>query len=500
MAFIDSTALNVALPALQTDLSADGTQLLWIVNAYALFLSSLILVGGALGDIYGRKRIFGIGIGVFTVASVLCGLAPTADFLIAARAVQGIGGALMVPGSLALITASFAAERRGRAIGTWSMFSTMTTILGPVIGGALATAGLWRGVFFINLPLAVIALAALSRIPESRNENASRQLDWLGALLATLGLAGLTYGFIEAPSLGFSSPIILFALGGGVLALIAFVFVESRSSHPMMPLHLFRSRTFSGANLLTLFLYAALGGVLFFLPLNLIQVQGYSPQIAGLTLLPFALSLMFLSRFSGAWMDRVGSRLPLIIGPAITGIGFALLSLPGVSAGPSAYWVTYFPAILVMGIGMGITVAPLTTTVMSSAPSTASGTASGINNATARTAGVLAVAILGAFMLTLFPVRLNDRAAELDVPEYARGQMVADSANLAETAPPDGLTPEESAAANAAVDQAFVDVFGIIALIGAALAFISAGMAAALISGKQKIATAQAQVETAPTV
>ena len=300
MAFIDGSALNVALPVLQHDLGASGTELLWIVNGYALLLAALILLGGSLGDHYGRKRVFGLGIALFATASFFCGIAPSTGFLIAARAVQGSGGALMVPGSLALISASFGPTRRGRAIGTWGAFSTLTTVGGPIIGGFLASAGLWRGVFFINLPLAVLALVALAaKVPESRDPSLSRALDGPGAALATVGLAGVTAGFLEAPQLGWTDPLILLALIGGVAALVAFVVVEARSPHPLVSLHLFRSRTFSGTNLMTLFLYGALGGALVFFPLNLIQVQGYDPAIAGFAFLPFAILLIALSRWAG---------------------------------------------------------------------------------------------------------------------------------------------------------------------------------------------------------
>jgi EmrB/QacA subfamily drug resistance transporter len=256
MAFIDSSAFNIALPTLQTQLGATGSELLWIGNAYLLFLASLILVGGSLGDHYGRKRVFMIGISVFIVASLLCGFAPDPSTLILWRALQGIGGALMVPGSLAIISASFAPERRGRAIGTWSTFSTLTTLLGPMLGGWLAGQGHWRAVFFINLPIGMIALVILAlRVPESRDEHASKQLDILGAVLGTLGLAGVTYGFTQAPESGFRDPSVWGSLLGGISAFIAFIIVEARSDHPMLSLSLFKSRTFMGANLLTLFLY-----------------------------------------------------------------------------------------------------------------------------------------------------------------------------------------------------------------------------------------------------
>ena len=323
MAFIDSSALNVALPTLQDDLQTSGAQLLWIVNTYLLMLAALILVGGSLGDKLGRKRVFMLGISLFILASLACGLAPNIEFLLAARIAQGIGGAMMIPGSLAIITATFGPEHRGRAIGTWSAATTMVTIAGPVLGGCLADLGLWRGVFLINLPIGLAALLMLHfKVPESRNEAASSTIDYLGAILATLGLAGLTYGFISLPELGLTHPYVYVSLLGGGGALAGCGIVEVRSRHPMLPLHLFQSRTFSGANLLTLFLYGALNVGTFFLCLNLVQAQGYSQSIAGFADMPFALLLAGLSPWAGKLADHYGPRLSLIVGPTLSGFGF----------------------------------------------------------------------------------------------------------------------------------------------------------------------------------
>ncbi len=474
MAFIDSTALGVALPSIQRDLNMNATELLWVVNAYSLFLAALILVGGRLGDLYGRKRVFGAGIVLFAGASLVCGLAPSGAVLIAARAVQGVGGALMTPGSLALIAALFSEDKRGRAIGTWSTFSTMTTLLGPLLGGLLAGGGLWRLVFFINLPLAVISLWALRAIPENRDDAAPPQLDIPGAVMVTLGLAGLTYGFTEAPTFGFGHPVILFALLGGLAALIAFIVVESRSRHPMMPLGLFRSRAFSGTNALTFFLYAALGAVPFFLTLNLIQVQQYPEAIAGFTLLPLGILLALMSRWAGGLADRIGARPLLTLGPALAGVGFFLFALPGLTDGPSNYWWTYFPGSLLLGIGMGLTVAPLTATVMGSAPAQSSGAASGINNAVARTAGVLAVAMLGALALSVFSSGLTARATALNLPAESLTALQVEAVKLAEAAPPPGLPDALQSQVQTAIHWSFIETFRWVALIGAALAWVSA--------------------------
>lgn len=497
MAFIDSTALNLALPAIQRDLGASGAQLLWIVNAYAILLAALILVGGALGDRYGRRRSFMFGIMIFTAASLLCGLAPTTTFLIAARAVQGIGGALMVPGSLALISALFSDTERGKAIGTWSSLSTVTTIMGPVIGGLLASGGWWRGVFLINIPLALAALWALVRyVPESRDDGAARRLDVLGAALVTIALAALTYGAIEAPSRGLRDPLIVTMLIGSVVAFLGFVIVERRSSHPMIPLDMFQSPTFRGTNLMTLFLYAGLAAVGFFLPLNFVQVQGYNESIAGLTQLPVAACLFLMSRWTGALADRHGPRLLLTIGPVLAGLGFLLLAWPGLTGGPRDYWTSYLPASLLMGLGMGTTVAPLTAAVMGSASAQHAGIASGINNAVARTANVLAVAILGAIALVSFNSDLQARSDPLDLPAEAQTALAAQAPNLGAAQPPDGLPQKTQADVTRAIDLAFVDTFRRIAVIAGALALISALIAAFTVKNEH-VRTGQAQAGSA---
>jgi EmrB/QacA subfamily drug resistance transporter len=486
MAFIDGTVVNVALPVLQTDLKATVADVQWVVEAYALFLSALILVGGSLGDRYGRRRIFATGIVVFMLSSVVCGFAPTTTVLISARAIQGIGGAMLVPGSLAIISASFESEQRGRAIGTWSGFTAITSAIGPVLGGWLVQYASWRWVFFINVPLAAVVLAILFwRVPDSRDEEEAQQrLDWWGAVLATAGLGGVVYGLIEANNVGLGDVQVLFALAVGIAALVAFVFVEARSQYPTVPLSLFRSPTFSGANLLTLLLYAALGGALFFVPFDLIRVQGYSPTAAGAANLPFILIMFTLSRWSGGLVARYGAKLPLIIGPIIAAAGFALFAVPGIGG---SYWTTFFPAVVVLGTGMAIAVAPLTTAVMGAVDARRSGIASGINNAVARTAGLLAVAVLGIVALASFSASFEQQLAALPIAPGIRAGLIAQQSKLVGINIPDGLSSSAQTAVQGAINASFVTSFRVIMLIAAGLALASALSSFLLIEGKQAI-------------
>ena len=481
MAFIDATVVIVALPALQEAFDATVSDVQWVIEAYALLLAALILVGGALGDRFGRRRMFALGVALFAVTSIWSGMAPSARQLIIARAGQGIAGALLVPGSLALISASFDSEQRGRAIGTWSGFTAITAALGPVLGGWLIESLSWRWIFFINVPLAAIVLSILYyRVPESRNEEAVK-LDWLGALLATIGLGAIAYALIESTDLGLSHPAIPASLALGALALIAFVVVQARSRAPMVPLGLFRSSTFIGANLLTLLLYAALGAAIFFIPFNLIQVQGYTATAAGAAFLPFILIMFALSRWAGGLVERFGARIPLVVGPIVAAAGLALFALPDIGG---SYWTTFFPAMVVMGFGMALSVAPLTTAVMNSVKLGQAGVASGINNAVSRTAGVLAIAFLGILALGAFNAALDRNLAGLELPEAARIALDAQRIKLGGAEVPEGLPPRLTAAVQDRIQDSFVAAFRLVMLIAAGLALASSLSAALMIDAE----------------
>jgi len=462
MVFIDGTVVNVALPALQAALHARVQDMQWVVESYALLLASLLLLGGSLGDLYGRRKVFVCGVLLFATASAWCGFAPSITSLILARGLQGVGAALLVPGSLAIISASYSESERGRAIGTWSGFTAITAAIGPVLGGWLVQNGSWRWVFFINLPLALIVLlVTLWRVPESRNDKVSGTLDWPGAALATCGLGAITYALIEAPAGG----LVVWILGlAGLGILGGFLVVEARSPSPMVSLHLFRSRDFSGANLLTFLLYAPFSGILFFFPLDLIQVQHYSSTQAGAALLPFILLIFVLSRWSGGLVTRYGARLPLTIGPLVAASGFALFARPGIGG---SYWVTYFPAVIVMGLGMAISVAPLTTAVMESVPSNEAGVASGVNNAVSRIAGLLAVATFGLILSAGFNRALDKSLAQMQLPPDARRSIDMDRSKLA------GLQTNDPRVRHA-VDQAFLSGYRDVIWIAVGLAILGA--------------------------
>ena len=474
MAFIDGTIVNVALPALQSNLHATVVDVQWVIESYGLFLSALILVGGALGDSLGRRVMFSSGVAGFAIASVGCGFSWSIKSLLVWRSLQGIAAAFLVPGSLAIISSCFDERSRGKAIGTWAGFTTITTALGPVLGGWLIEHVSWHWIFFINVPLALLALLVSFRhVPESRSSD-SRRVDWLGASISTVGLAALVYGFLESSILGWSHPRVIGSLVSGAALLVLFLFVEKKIQAPMVPLQLFQSASFSGVNLLTLFLYAALGIFFFLFPLNLIQIQKYSATATGAASLPMILLMFLLSRWSGGLVNRYGPKLPLIVGPLIAAAGFLLFTVPEVHA---RYWSTFFPAFVVLGLGMAISVAPLTTVVMSSLDEERSGTASGINNAVARVAGVLAIAVLGAVMTAAFAHSLRQSLATLNLNPDIVHQLESKLAMLGSLNAPPGADEQTASAIRFAIAKAFVFAFRLIALFCAVLALASAVVA-----------------------
>jgi EmrB/QacA subfamily drug resistance transporter len=483
MAFIDGTVVNVALAALQANLGATVLQVQWVVEAYSLLLAAFLLLGGSLGDHYGRRRVFLIGTILFALASVWCGLAPSVGQLILARGVQGFGGALLIPGSLAIIGASFDETGRARAIGTWSGFTAIMAALGPIIGGWLIEQVSWRAVFFINLPLALIVMMiSLWFVPESRDDTDKKKLDWLGAWLTAVGLGLLVYALIESSRLGFTDAAVIGTFVSGTVVLLVFWWFETRISNPMISSVLFRSRNFSGANLLTFLLYSALSGTLFFLPLNLIQVQGYSATAAGAALLPFTLLLFLLSHWGGGLAERYGAKAPLVAGPLITALGFGLFTLPGVGGD---YWRTFGPAVVVLGLGMAISVAPLTATVMNAVGANRVGIASGINNAISRCAALLAIAAFGIVMLHVFDHSLDQRLGAFELSPNVRQALDAERVKLAGATLPEEIAPPLRAAIRRAINDSFVEGFRYIMLIGAGLSVASAITSLLLIEGKR---------------
>jgi EmrB/QacA subfamily drug resistance transporter len=436
-----------------------------------------------MGDQLGRKRVFLAGVTFFTASSILCGLATSSRVLIIGRALQGIGAAFLVPGSLSIISATFDDAERGRAIGTWSGFSAITTAIGPVIGGWLIQHVSWRAAFFINVPLAAVVLfLSLRFMEESKDPSRTGKIDWKGALLGVVGLGGIILGLLEWPPLGPGHPLVIGALLIGALGVALLVVVELRIPNPMLPFNLFRSRTFTLANVLTLLLYGALGVVLFLLPLDLIQVEHYTATEAGAALVPLAIIMFALSRWAGGLINRVGPRIPLTIGPAIAAVGIALFARGGMGG---SYWTTVFPAVCLLGFGMTITVAPLTTAVMGAVETQHSGVASGINNTVSRVAGLLTIAIFGVFLARTFENDVGPRLDHLALPAAARAQVDAQLPKMAGAelkAVP--LDDQQRTGAQRAIDEAFVSGFRMVILDSAILALAAAGFGAAIRNGK----------------
>ncbi|MEM7053165.1 MAG: DHA2 family efflux MFS transporter permease subunit [Pseudomonadota bacterium] len=468
MVMIDGTAVNVILPILQNRLAASATELQWIVESYALFLAAFLLLGGALGDTLGRRRIFLIGVVVFALASLFCGLSRSPEELIIARAFQGFGGALLVPNSLAILGASFSRERRGRAIGIWSATTALSIAAGPVLGAWLAEQFAWPLVFYINLPVAaVVVWLALKHVPESRNPDKAR-LDYVGTALSTLGLGALIFGLIEAGHLGLSHPLVIGSMMAGVILLALFVVSQRWLQQPLVPLDLFTSRNFSGVNIMTLVLYSALSASMFLFPFNLIQVRGYGATEAAAAYIPFVLIMALFSPLTGRLVDQYGARMLLTIGPTITAVGFALYALPGPEG---SYWTTYFPAIVVQSIGMVLTVTPLTTTVMAAVPDSQMGLASGINNVASRAAGLIAIALFGLIFLQFSNYVFQQELNALPIADVS--DLTMQFGRI------DGPLPtgDLGLAIQAAADRAFLDAFGRLHVTFAGMALASAAIA-----------------------
>lgn len=476
MAFIDSSVVNVALPKMETDLATTLSAMTWVINAYTLCMSALLLIGGAAADQIGRRRIFITGLSIFAVASIGCGLAPGVEVLILARAVQGVGAALLIPCSLAIIGAAFDEKERGAAIGVWSGASAITAGAAPLLGGWLVDHGSWRAIFLINPVIAVpTILIALRHVPESVDPDAKKGLDGRGAALAFFGLGLLVYALIAASERGWRSPVVIGSLLLGAALLVSFVLAERRSPAPMMPLSVFRSLTFSGVNFLTLLLYGALGGAMFFQPFLLIQVHGYTATQAGAAFLPFTIVLALLSRWGGRLVDRYGARLPLIAGPIVVAVGFFLLSMPGTGG---SYWTTFFGPMVVLGLGMATTVAPLTTTVLNSVAPHQTGVASGINNAVAQVASLLTIAILGTVGIATLNHSLDQHLASARTS--AEVHEIADNARKGFVMPgmPADTSGPDRQTAQIIVADSFLETIRRVMLIAASLALASAASAA----------------------
>jgi EmrB/QacA subfamily drug resistance transporter len=400
MALLDASVVNIALPAIQAALHADAAATQWIVNAYLLLLSALVLIGGSAADLYGRRGIFVLGVAVFTAASIACALSPNIAVLVVSRAVQGLGAALLMPASLAMLGAAFDEHERNHAIGLWAGAGALMMAAGPLLGGWLVDQVSWRAIFLLNVPLAIAAAGlALGFACESSDPRAN-QLDWSGAVTIALGLAAITWGLNAIPASGFRYNAVLASLGVGSALLVSFIVIEARlHERAMMPLSLYRSRNFSATNALTLLLYFAIGGALYYVPFSLIRLGGYSATQAGAALLPFALTMGFGASLAGTIADRLGPQLLLTGGPIVVACGLTMLAFVDLR---QIYWVGVFPAMFLLGVGMATTVAPLTSTVMGAAGKAHAGIASGINNAVARVGGLLAVAVLGAALFASF--------------------------------------------------------------------------------------------------
>ncbi len=475
-AFLMGTAVIVALPTIQSYFHISITGIQWVVNAHLISLAALLLIGGSLGDHFGRKRIFIFGIILFATGAVLSGLAKTIGLLITFQALQGVGSALMIPQSLAIINACFSENQRGQVIGLWAGLSGGIAALGPWLGGWLVETFFWQAVFFMTVPISILALIVTSIfVPESKNPGA-RQLDWLGTLFIFLGLLGIAYGLISGPVAGWNTPLVLIGLIGGPIAIILFIVAELRQPEPLVPLQIFKNPLVTGANTVTFFLYFALNGIIFFLVLNLQQVQGYSPAKAGLGLLPPIVLITFLSGPAGALADRIGPRLQMILGPVIVALGMVLLTIGGTDA---SYFKHFLPGLILFGIGMALVIAPLTKSALSVEPRF-SGSASGVNNGVSRIAALMAVAVLGAIVISTFTTRLDDTISASSLTQEEQRQILSQSDKLGGIVIPNTFDETTRQLARNAIRESFVYGFrwamGIraaLALTGALVSFVT---------------------------
>ena len=455
--FLDATVVNVALPAISDDLNAGLADQQWVVEAYSLATVALLLVGGALGDQFGRRRIFTIGLIGFGITSILCALAPSSTMLIAARGLQGLTGALLVPGSLAIIAATFEGAARGKAVGTWTAWTGIATVIGPAGGGALVEAISWRAIFWVNVPLVIFTvLLTRSQVQESLDPEADRAIDWLGILLSAMGLGGVVFGFIEQPTHGWSDPIVSIPLFGGALLFALFLVWESRYRHSMLDLGLFRVRNFAVTNLETLIVYSGLIGAFFFVTLFLQQTVGYSPLAAGFATTPISLILFALSPVFGRIATSTGPRVPMCVGPIVGGIGLLLITRIDANAN---YLSDVLPGVIVFGLGLSATVAPLTATALNSVAENRVGVASGINNAVSRVAGVLAIAIFGALIAGKFGSTVDGKVGDSNLSAQADREISKAKDNPLQRPSTDRLPPAEAAEVESATVAGAEDGF-----------------------------------------
>jgi EmrB/QacA subfamily drug resistance transporter len=478
LAYIDESVVNVALPAIETDLGTALAAMQWVVNAYTLCMAALLLTGGAVGDRFGRRAVFVTGIALFALASMGCGFAAGTVQLIAARSVQGIGGALLIPSSLAIIGAAFEERERGKAIGIWSGCAAVATGVGPLLGGWLVDHLSWRAIFLINPVLAIPTLwISWRHVPESRAPASQGDLDWRGTALALGGLGLLVYGLIAASGLGWHDSAVLGSLAGGTALLAAFIWQEGRSAAPMVPLEWFASRTFSGVNLLTLLLYGALGGAFFFLPFALIRAHGYSATTAGAAFLPFTIVLGVLSRWSGALLDRFGAHWPLTAGPVVVALGLALLA---VSDSGGGYWTTFVVPMTILGLGMAVTVAPLTTSVINAVDVSQTGTASGVNNAVASVASLLVIAVLGTIATEVYDRSLYRHLANLGTSSEMRAALDKVRGGFIGLGAPIAVPADVRQMVQSAIAYSLIETTRVIMLIAAGMA-LAGGLCAAFL-------------------